>query len=94
MGGQLKGLHLKISGMVQGVGFRWFVERIANRFELTGWVKNLYDGSVESYAEGEESSLKGFLEQIKIGPSGARVAGVSTEWREYSGKYEDFRITF
>ena len=83
-----------ISGVVQGVGFRWFVERTANGFGLKGWVKNLYDGTVETYAEGEEGALKGFLEEIKIGPRSGRVAGVKANWQEYSGRYDDFRITF
>lgn len=83
-----------ISGVVQGVGFRWFVEDAANKFELKGWVKNLYDGTVETYAEGEEGALKGFLEEVRIGPRSARVTGVKSDWREYTGKYDSFRITF
>ena len=94
MTGQLKGLHLIISGVVQGVGFRWFVERAATSFGLTGWVKNLYDGTVETCAEGDESALKGFLDEIKIGPRSGRVAGVKVNWTEYTGNYNDFRITF
>ncbi|MEE9555123.1 MAG: acylphosphatase [candidate division Zixibacteria bacterium] len=94
MTGQLRGLHLLVSGVVQGVGFRWFVERAADNFRLTGWVKNLYDGTVESYAEGNEGALIGFLDEVRIGPQGGRVTGVKVEWMEHTGKYSDFRITF
>ena len=94
MAGQYRGLSLIVSGVVQGVGFRWFVERTANNFGLTGWVKNLYDGTVETYAEGDDGAFKGFLDEIKIGPQGGRVAGVKVNWTEYTGKYNDFRITF
>ena len=94
MGGQYSGLHLIISGVVQGVGFRWFVERTANNFGLTGWVKNLYAGTVETYAEGDEGALKGFLDEIKIGPRSGRVARVKVNRMKYTGKYDDFRITF
>ncbi len=94
MTGQLKGLHLIVNGVVQGVGFRWFVERAAKNFGLTGWVKNLYDGTVEMYAEGDEGALKGFLDEIKIGPGSGRITGVKASWTEYTGKYDDFRITF
>jgi acylphosphatase len=94
MPGELKGLHLIVSGVVQGVGFRWFVEDAANKFGLTGWVKNLYDGSVETYVEGEEGALNGFLDEVRIGPRSARVTGVKADWRNHTGKYDDFRITF
>jgi len=94
MSGKLKGLHLIISGVVQGVGFRWFVERSANNFGLKGWVKNLYDGTVETYAEGDEGALKGFLNEIKIGPQSGHVTAVKAAWKEYTGNFNDFRIAF
>ena len=81
-----------VSGVVQGVGFRWFVERVANSFGLTGYVRNLYDGTVETYVEGEEAALNGFHNEVRIGPRGAHVAAVKVEWREHSGNYKNFRI--
>ena len=60
-----------MTGVVQGVGFRWFVERAARNLGLVGYVKNLYDGSVEAYAEGNESSLNAFQDEIGIGPTSA-----------------------
>lgn len=94
MAGQLKGLHLVIDGVVQGVGFRWFVERTANNFGLKGWVKNLYDGSVETYAEGDEGALNGFLEEMRVGPPSGKVTSVKADWMKYTGNYKDFRIEF
>ncbi len=92
MPGQLKGMHLIVSGVVQGVGFRWFVERIARNLGLVGHVRNLYDGSVETYAEGEEDALNAFYKEMKIGPRSAHVAGVRVDWKEYTGDFKDFRI--
>lgn len=92
MPGTLKGIHLIVSGVVQGVGFRWFVERVANNLGLVGYVRNLYDGSVETYAEGNEDALNAFHKEMKIGPRSAHVTGVRTDWKEYTGNYKDFRI--
>ena len=89
-----KQLHVLVEGVVQGVGFRYFVEKNAIRLSLTGFTRNLYDGRVEVLAEGEESVLKQFLEIIKQGPSFSRVEKTDTEWKEVSGKYTSFNITF
>jgi acylphosphatase len=87
-----KGLHIVVSGVVQGVGFRWFVLRVANRFGVKGYARNRYDGSVEIYAEGDEAALQAFLSEIRIGPQHAHVSGVKLDWVEYNGKYTEFRI--
>ena len=92
LNGTHKGLHLVVSGVVQGVGFRWFVERVANNLGLVGYVRNNYDGSVEAYAEGEEPTLNAFHKELRIGPRSAHVTDVRAEWREYTGKYKNFRI--
>ncbi len=92
MSGQLKGIHVVVSGVVQGVGFRWFVERVARNLGLVGYVRNLYDGSVEAYAEGGEDVLNAFHKELKIGPRSAHVSGVKVDWQEYTGNFKDFRI--
>lgn len=92
MPGQLKGIHLIVSGVVQGVGFRWFVERAAKNLGLVGNVRNLYDGSVEAYAEGVADALNAFHKEIKIGPRSAHVTGVRVDWKKYTGDFKDFRI--
>ena len=60
-----KRLHIYYAGSVQGVGFRFTVERIANSFGLFGWVRNLDDGRVEAVVEGEEPSLESFQQKIR-----------------------------
>jgi acylphosphatase len=66
-------LHARISGRVQGVGFRWFVREEARRLGLAGWVRNLPTGEVELVAEGPTSALDSFARTIGRGPPGARV---------------------
>ncbi|HVK39761.1 MAG TPA: acylphosphatase [Candidatus Kapabacteria bacterium] len=70
-----------VSGRVQGVGFRWFAGRIAEAFDIRGWVRNADDGSVEILACGTPENLRSFKEQIEIGPTSARVDRVEDEER-------------
>jgi acylphosphatase len=67
-----------VSGRVQGVGFRWFVQQAASVEGLHGWVRNLADGRVEIRAEGEREALDRFERQIHVGPRAARVDEVDT----------------
>ena len=70
-------LHVKISGRVQGVGFRWFVREEARRLGLSGWVTNRADGDVEVRAGGEGSSLQRLRRALEVGPTGAEVREVA-----------------
>ena len=70
-------IHLAIAGMVQGVGFRWFVRQRANSLRLAGWVANRDDGTVEIAAEGEPGDLADLTEAVRRGPPGARVDSVT-----------------
>jgi acylphosphatase len=92
MNGSRKGIHINISGIVQGVGFRWFVKRVAERWGVAGYVRNMYDGSVETYAEGNEIALKGFFDEVRLGPQHAHIAAVNFNWTEFQGNYKEFRI--
>jgi acylphosphatase len=65
-----------VAGRVQGVGFRFFVEREANELGLRGYVRNLSDGRVEVHAEGDESALASLRERLERGPLGSRVERV------------------
>ena len=69
-------LHVRVTGVVQGVGFRWFVRERARRLGLAGWVRNLPDGSVEVLAEGDQGQLDLLEGELKKGPQGARVASI------------------
>jgi acylphosphatase len=68
--------HLEISGHVQGVGFRYAMQREAARLGLTGWVRNRRDGSVEALAQGNEAAVAALTAWARHGPAGARVAQV------------------
>ena len=70
-------LHLRISGRVQGVGFRWFAREEARRLGLSGWVMNLPSGEVEVAAGGEASSLERLRRALEVGPTGASVNEVA-----------------
>lgn len=87
-------LHAVVSGRVQGVAFRSFVERRAAELDVTGWVRNLPDGRVEALAEGETERLKRFLDRLREGPSLSRVTDVEVDWAEDRGEFADFRIVF
>jgi acylphosphatase len=68
-----------VSGMVQGVGYRFFATRLAERLGVTGWVKNLPDGRVEVYAIGPCEALTDFRSELERGPRGAMVEDVREE---------------
>jgi len=65
-----------VSGVVQGVGFRFFARRAAQRLGLSGWVRNLADGRVETEAEGTPDLLDAYTRELSRGPAGAMVSGV------------------
>lgn len=85
-------IHLLIAGRVQGVFFRMHTHKKATQLKLTGWVRNLPDGRVEAYAEGEENLLEEFAEWCHQGPPAAQVEKVDVKWEEGENKFKDFRI--
>jgi acylphosphatase len=78
-------LHAVVYGDVQGVGFRYFVQRRAEEMGLAGWVRNRPDGSVEVVAEGNRAALARMLELLGKGPGMADVDRVDLEWGEATG---------
>ncbi len=89
-----RSVHLVLRGKVQGVGFRFFAREQASRCGVAGWVKNLHDGAIEVYAEGEETMLDDFVEQMEKGPRFGHVTNVEKEYGAVSGDYTDFTIVF
>ena len=85
-------IEATVRGRVQGVGFRWYVSRLASRLQLTGWVANESDGSVRVVAEGRDAALADLLEALERGPSGAFVADVSVDRLEPTGSFQGFEI--
>lgn len=86
----LKRLYVRVYGIVQGVGFRKFVQIHAMRLGIKGYAKNLPDGTVEVVAEGHEEALSKLLEYIKRGPPLAEVEKVDYKFIEYKGEFKDF----
>jgi len=83
-----------VCGYVQGVFFRAFVVEWANELGLTGYVRNLRGGTVEVLAGGERKQVEKLIGYLKVGPPGARVEKVVTNWSEYTGGYSGFRIRY
>lgn len=85
-------LSARITGRVQGVGFRNFTRSQARRLDVNGWVRNERDGSVRLEAEGPRDALESLAEAIRKGPRLARVEDVTIEWRDADGEFESFRV--
>jgi acylphosphatase len=86
--------HLIIEGRVQGVWFRDSTRNEATRLDLTGWVKNRFDGSVELVAEGPGEKVEKFIEWCHHGPPIARVTKVHEIKEDFTGEFDSFRIMF
>ncbi len=89
----MKRAEFRIYGIVQGVGFRYFVYRKASLLNLKGFTKNLYDGSVLVVAEGEEEKLNELHNLLKIGPTHAYVQKVEVEYSEPKNQFTRFEIS-
>ncbi len=86
----LKRMYVRVYGIVQGVGFRRFVQIHAIRLGVKGYAKNLPDGSVEVIAEGHEESLNKLLNKIREGSPLSRVEKVEVRFEEYKGEFSSF----
>lgn len=80
--------HLRISGRVQGVGFRYYMERKARELGLTGWVRNRRDGTVEATVQGTPEAVEAMIAWARHGPPSALVTDLKTS--EDSGEYSTF----
>lgn len=85
-------LDATVRGRVQGVGYRYFVLRVAAGLPVTGWVANEPDGSVRCVAEGRRDVLEGFLATLRDGPAAAHVEAVDTTWTGASGSFSAFGV--
>ena len=86
---------ITVHGRVQGVYFRAFTQHHAGKLGLTGYVRNLPGGrSVELRAEGERQRLEQLVKLLHVGPQGAVVDAVETEWADYLEMFEDFSIRY
>ncbi len=85
--------HIVVTGIVQGVGFRYSAQREGSRLGLAGWVRNLHTGQVEAEVEGDEKAVDAFIAWCNRGPSHAQVDGVEVTRRAYGGDLDGFEIT-
>ena len=85
-------LLLRISGRVQGVGFRYTIRTIANQTGITGWVRNLPDGAVEALIQGDDAALAAMKAWCREGPAFARVDQVQETLRTGEAAHESFAI--
>ena len=87
------GLRLQITGVVQGVGYRYYCYQKASQLELSGWVRNRPGGMVEVLAEGNRGALEILIEELKVGPSMADVRHIEIEWLKFTGDHTSFNVT-
>jgi acylphosphatase len=81
-----------ISGLVQGVGFRFFTQRAAARHQVLGYVRNLKDGRVEAYAEGSAETVEAFKHDLTTGPTYSKVREIEEIVLDPTGLYTSFRV--
>lgn len=81
-----------VHGYVQGVSFRYYTHRAANRFGVTGWVANRPDGTVKVVAEGARASLEAFVDFLHQGSPAAVVQRVELAWGESLGEFKTFSV--
>lgn len=87
-------VEIIVNGLVQGVGFRYFVVRTAKQIGLNGFVKNLPTGEVLTVAEGEKYLLDELVEKVKIGPMHAHVKKFHVEWSESKNEFNNFDVRY
>ena len=84
--------NIVVKGLVQGVGFRYFVHVHAAQLGLKGVVKNLFSGEVAIEVEGDRSLIEEFITKVKVGPRHSHVTDVSIEWAEPKHRFDGFMI--
>lgn len=84
--------HLMIKGFVQGVGYRKWARKEAQKLELTGWVRNLPDGSVEVLLQGDKEKIEQAISLLKKGPFLSEVEEVDVVWEDAKEQFPDFSL--
>ena len=86
-------LHVSLKGRVQGVGFRYTAHRIACRYDLTGFVRNLSDGTVEALLQGTDPNIEACMDDIKD-TFGGYIRDTKITEQPHNPQYHDFKITY
>lgn len=87
-------LYASVHGRVQGVSFRYYTQRRARELGLAGYVRNMWDGSVEVVAEGARPVLEELLAFLQRGPRAAFVTQVDTRWSAATGEFDRFEVRY
>jgi len=82
-----------VQGRVQGVGYRWFTMQIAQQLGIKGYVKNLVDGNVEVFAQGDDTSIQEFINQLRKGPSFSNVTNLDISDADFDHNLNQFKVT-
>jgi len=90
----MKRMHVRFSGRVQGVGFRFTTRHTAERYLITGFIRNCFDGDVELVAEGAQDELINFLNGVRNSSVGRYIIKEQVEWLTATGEFETFGISF
>ena len=85
-----KRVEARVSGRVQGVGYRYFASHVARELGVVGTVQNVADGGIEAVAEAEEATLHEFLKSLRHVPHAAEVTEVAIAWGEPTGEFSNF----
>ncbi|HSW55459.1 MAG TPA: acylphosphatase [Ignavibacteriaceae bacterium] len=86
--------EIVVNGLVQGVGYRYFVVREAQKLGLKGFTQNLYTGEVLTVVEGERAIVEEMIKKLKVGPSHAAVKSCKVNWQEPKNEFTDFEVKF
>jgi acylphosphatase len=86
--------RILVSGVVQGVGYRYFAERAANSLGLKGFCRNLPNGTVEVVVEGDRGLIIDYVRELGRGPAAASVSATDISWERYVGEFNNFGIRF
>jgi len=84
--------HLIISGKVQGVYFRKYIQELSIKNKVSGWVRNLKNGNVECILEGLPSNVEKVIEWCHIGPKNSRVDKIDINYETHTGEFQGFKI--
>jgi len=88
----IRSLQSIVTGTVQGVAFRAWVQGQARSLGVSGWARNLADGAVEVLAQGDEAAVLELRDRLLTGPPLARVQDVRSKWLDYDKRHEHFAI--
>jgi acylphosphatase len=88
----IENAKITVKGIVQGVGYRWFADRTARKYEVKGFVENLTDGSVFLEVEGKRSEIESLIKELRSAHKMARVDEVIVEWNKPHHLFINFKI--